>query len=67
MTDRKELDALLAISKAKVAAMTSEQKEDMLRKQAKSWARGEMAWPKPKFKMVNGVKVCDSYEDYCNG
>lgn len=48
------------------AKMTPEEKEEMHRKQRESWVRAEMNWPKPKFTWVNGVKVYDSYEDYCN-
>lgn len=62
-----ELARLLAESKARVEAMTPEELETMLKAQRESWVRGEMGWPKPKFKWVNGVKVYDSYEDYCNG
>lgn len=62
-----ELEELLKQAKKKWDAMTPEQREEMLREQAKSWARAEARWPKPKFKMVDGVKVYDSYEDYCNG
>lgn len=62
-----ELEALLKKSKELVDAMTPEQREAMYKAQRESWVRGEMAMPKPKFKWVNGVKVYDSYEDYCNG
>lgn len=66
MKDRPELNELLRRAKEQVDAMTTEQKAEMIRKQAESWARAEASWPKPKFKMVNGVKVYESYEDYCN-
>lgn len=66
MKDRPELDALLAASKAKVAAMSPEELEAMLVEQRKSWVRSIVDWPKPKFKWVNGVKVYESFEDYCN-
>lgn len=39
-----ELEALLARSKAAVAAMTPEQKAEMLRLQAEGWARAEAQW-----------------------
>lgn len=45
---------------------TPEERDEMTRKQRESWVRAEANWPKPKFKWVNGVKVYDSYEDYCN-
>ena len=60
-----ELQELLSRAAAKVAAMTPAEKEAMLRAQRDSWVRGEMGWPNPKYKWVNGVKVYESYEDYC--
>lgn len=66
MTLRPELEKLLRESAAKVAAMTPEEREAMFKMQRESWVRVEMSWPKPKFKMINGVKVYDSYKDYCN-
>ena len=60
------LKKLLDQARAKVAAMTDKELEEMHIAQRESFVRGEMGWPKPKFKMVNGVKVYDSYEDYCN-
>lgn len=62
-----ELDRLLRELKAKVEAVTPEELDAMLKVQRESWARAEASWPKPKYKWVNGVKVYDSYEDYCNG
>lgn len=61
-----ELAKLLEAARAKVAAMTPADREAMRNAQRESWIRGEMGWPKPKYKMVNGVKVYESYEDYCN-
>lgn len=61
------LKELLDQSRAKVAAMTDKEREEMHVAQRESFVRGEMGRPKAKFKMVNGVKVYDSYEDYCNG
>lgn len=66
MKDRPELDALLSASKAKVDAMSPQELEAMLVEQRKSWVRSIVDWPKPKFKWVNGVKVYESFEDYCN-
>lgn len=63
MTD---LEELLKQSAAKVAAMTPEERETMYKAQRESFIRGEMGWPKAKFKWINGVKVYDSYEDYVN-
>lgn len=50
-----------------VNRMTPEEREEMYKAQRESWVRGEMGWPKPKYKMVDGVKVYESYEDYCAG
>jgi len=62
-----ELKKLLDAARAKVAAMTAKELEAMHIAQRESFVRSEMDWPKAKFKMVNGVKVYDSYEDYLNG
>lgn len=61
-----KLEELLRRSKEIVDRMTPEERAEMIRKQGESWAKAEASWPKPKFKMVNGVKVYDSYEDYLN-
>lgn len=42
MTGRPDLDRLLAESKAAVAAMTPEQRREMMEAQRRSWARGEV-------------------------
>jgi len=34
--------------------------------QRQSWVRSVVEWPKAKYKWVDGVKVYDSYSDYCN-
>ena len=66
LKDPPELMRLLAESKAIVEAMTPEQKEAMFKAQRESWVRGEMSWPKAKYKWIDGVKVYDSIEDYHN-
>ena len=63
---RPELLRLLEESAKRVKAMSPEEKAEMIQKQREGYARAEASWPKPKFKWVNGVKVYDSYEDYCN-
>lgn len=65
--DEVRLRRLLAEAQARYDAMTPEQQAEMWRQQREGYVRAEMSWPKPKFKMVNGVKVYESYEDYCNG
>lgn len=60
-----DLQELLSRAAAKVAAMTPAEKQAMIAEQRQSWVRGEMGWPNPKYKWVNGVKVYESYEDYC--
>jgi len=59
------LQKLLDDSVAYVNTLTPEQKEKLHEEQATSFIRAEMDWPEPKFKWVDGVKVYDSYEDYC--
>lgn len=63
-----DLEKLLKQASEKVASMTSEEKEEMLKAQRESWVRGELGMmePKPKFKIVNGVKVYESCEDFWN-
>jgi hypothetical protein len=46
--------------------MTPEQKHAMYEAQRQSFLRSIVEWPKPKYKWVNGVKVYESYSDYCN-
>ena len=60
------IDELLHKAAEEVKAMSPAEREEMLRRQRESWVRAEMSWPKPKFKIVGGVKVYESYEDYCN-
>ena len=57
---------LVEEAEARYQAMTPAQQADMWRQQREGYARAEASWPKPKFKWVNGVKVYESYEDYCN-
>ena len=51
---------------ARYQAMTPEQQAVMWRQQREGYARAEASWPQPRFKWVDGVKVYESYEDYCN-
>jgi hypothetical protein len=60
------LDELLAKARVVYDAMSPAEREEMHRKQRESWVRAEMSWPKAKFKSVDGAKVYDSFEDYCN-
>ena len=62
-----DLEAKLRAAVEYVKNMSPEEYREMIRKQGESWARAEASWPAPKFKMVNGVKVYESYEDYLNG
>lgn len=55
-----------AAAKAKVDAMSPEEREAMYAAQRESYVRAETNWPKPKFKFVDGIKVYESYEDYVN-
>lgn len=65
MTER-DLSKLFAEAKRRTDAMTPEERTEMYRQQREGYARAEASWPKPKFRMVDGVKVYDSYADYCN-
>lgn len=56
-------ELLALLDRARNHVMTPEE----LEAQRQGYARAEASWPLGKFKMVNGVKVYDSYEDYCNG
>lgn len=62
-----ELLRLLKEAKIKVAAMSPEERAEMLRQQSENWARAEASWPKPKYHYENGVKIYESFEDYYNG
>jgi hypothetical protein len=64
-TERDGLTKLFAAAKARVAAMPQAELDEMHRLQRESFVRGEMGWPKPRRKMVDGVMVYESYEDYC--
>jgi len=61
-----ELEEALRRARAQVETMTPEQRDEMIREQARSWARAEASWPKPRYEWRDGVKVYASYEDYCN-
>jgi len=63
---RADFQRLLTEAQSRVDAMTPEQQAEMWRQQRESYVRAEMSWPKPSFKWINGVKVYDSFEDYCN-
>lgn len=60
-----EMFDLFEAAKRRVAAMTPAEREAMYAEQREGYARAEASWPKPKFEMLNGVKVYASYEDYC--
>ena len=62
----KELAELLEKSVAMVSAMSPEDRDALVKKQIAGVVAAEMSWPKPKFHWDNGVKVYDSYEDFCN-
>ncbi len=61
-----DIQRLVDEAMAKFNALTPEQQAEHRRLQQESWVRTEMSWPKAKFKYVNGAKVYDSFEDYCN-
>lgn len=61
-----EFHRLVAEAGARYEALPPEQQAAMWQAQREGYAKAEASWPKPNFKRVNGVKVYDSYEDYCN-
>lgn len=64
MTEQ-ELRDLVAAANERFNALTPDQQAEHRAAQRESYVRAELSWPKPRFKMVDGVKVYDSYEDYC--
>jgi hypothetical protein len=62
----KDIQKLVAEAKARYDTMSPEQKAAHDNAQRDSFIRSITDWPKPKFKWVNGVKVYDSFADYCN-
>lgn len=61
-----ELHKLIDAAKVRYDAMTKEEQDAMWEAQRRGYAKAEASWPKPKFHYEDGVKVYDSYEDYCN-
>jgi hypothetical protein len=64
--ERVALQDLIKKSVKAYEALPSEEKEKMHQAQKESWVRGQIGWPKSKYRWENGVKVYASYEDYCN-
>jgi hypothetical protein len=64
MTDN--LAELFVRAKQLLDAMTPQEQEALLAEQRTSYARSIANWPKPKYRWIDGVKVYDSYEDYCD-
>lgn len=62
----KSLGELIRGAIEATAKMTHEEREAMYARQREGYAKAEASWPKPRFQMINGVKVYLSYEDYCN-
>lgn len=63
----KELKDLIAESEACYAAMSPVEQQATSETQRQDYIKAEASWPRPKFKVVNGIKVYTSYADYCNG
>jgi hypothetical protein len=61
-----ELKVLVADALRRYNALSPEQKADHNKAQRESFVRSIVAWPKPNYRWVNGIKVYASYEDYCN-
>lgn len=62
-----ELRELARQARERFDALSPEEQEAQRRRQREGYVRAEMSWPKPRYRMENGVKVYESYEDYCNG
>jgi hypothetical protein len=56
----------VAEAEARYQALTPEQKIVHDKAQRESFVRGQVGWPAPKYRSVNGVKVYESLEDYYN-
>ena len=65
MTDDKLMQDLKLAAAAFKKLSDEEQKWQFLA-QVKSVAKVKTSWLKAKFHWENGVKVYESYEDYCN-
>lgn len=64
--EKASLAELLDAARARVEAMTPAEREAMYAEQRASYVRAEMSWPKARYQWVDGVKVYESYADYCN-
>ena len=62
----KSLDELLKEARAAFDKLTPEEQEAMWKRQREGVVKAEMSWPKPRYRDVNGVRIYESYEDYCN-
>lgn len=62
----KPLDQLLSEAIEAFDKLSPEEQKAHREAQRQSYVRAELSWPAPKFRMVNGVKVYDSYKDYLN-
>lgn len=65
-SERPDWEKLFAEAQAKFEVLSPEEKEETFCLQKEGYARAEASWPKAKFHWEGGVKVYDSYEDYCN-
>ena len=66
LAKNERLNALLAEAMDQWDRMSETERNAMLKAQKESYVRGEMSWPRPKYHWVNGVKVYETYADYCN-
>ena len=60
------LERLIKEACARFDALSPEEQAKHRQAQRESFVRSMVEWPKPKYQWVNGVKVYESYEDYCN-
>lgn len=61
-----ELKVLVDAAQRRYDALSPEQKADHDKAQRDSFVRSITEWPKPNYRWENGVKVYDSFADYCN-
>ena len=60
------LDELLKKAGADFDGLSKSEQDTLIVFQITSLMKNDMSWPKAKFRWENGVKVYESYEDYCN-
>ena len=60
-----EFHEMIRKSNERYETMSPDEQQAMWKAQRESWVRAFTEWPKPRYRFVDGVKVYESYEDYC--